>query len=277
MAKSRYAPIALKGFLAAIVCTAPWAGSAQAEVLCHISDPQDPTLNVRETPGGKVVNELKNGRVVRENERKRDPAGRTWSYVQSSHKGEWRNWGWVFSERIKCVDTDRFPREKVPFAALKQAGILPQTAPRSESLAVRCDEVPNGWGVSISSELFAAYRRRGFSRAAVCLALGSSNVNFDPETGKRLHLYEVDDIAGLRPLWVPDCYREVTIVGRGGYLIGWRPTGCTVRYHPSTGMKIEDPSTIELTAGGEAGGAADEDNRTSTISRDRLKALVSGR
>ena len=178
---------------------------------------------------------------------------------------------------LNCIDTDRFRREKVPISALKAAGIVPQTAMDTKALAIDCDEIPNGWGVSISNELFAEYKDRGFSRTAVCLALGSSDVNFDPATGKPLNLYELDDSAGLRPLWVPDCYREVSIVSRGGYLIGWRPTGCTVRYHPSTGLRIDDPSVVELAAGGEAGGAADEDNQTSTVSRDRLKALVSGR
>jgi hypothetical protein len=248
-----------------------WSSDARADVLCNIADPEDPTLNVRETPGGKVVNRLPNGRVVREDEKKG-----AWSSVSSGHRGEWRNWGWVFNQRMKCVDTNRFPRETVSVRDLKSVGILPQTAMNTKALAIGCEQIPNGWGVSISEELFGEYRRRGFSKTAACLALGSSGVNFDPETGRRLPLYDLDDGAGLRPLWVPDCYREVTVVGRGGYLIGWRPTGCTLRYHPSTGIKIDDPAVVELTAGGEAGGAADED-RPSKVSSDRLKALVSGK
>jgi len=35
----------------------------------------------------------------------------------------------------------------------------------------------------------------------------------------------------------------------------WRPTGCALRYHPSTGLPITKPELVELTSGeGELGG-----------------------
>lgn len=227
-----------------------------AETLCHIADPQDPTLNVRETPGGKVINALQNERVVREDEVKADARGKSWSRVSSSYKGDWRNWGWVFKDRLNCVDTDRFRKEQLSVASLKAAGLVPQSATNTKALPISCDQIPNGWGVSISTELFQMYRKRGFSPEAICFGLGSSWVNFDPETGQLLKLYEINgDIFGLRPLWLPDCYSQLQITGRGGYLIGWRPTGCAMRFHPSTGKRISKPELVELAAGGEAGGA----------------------
>ena len=36
---------------------------ARAE-MCRIADPTDTSLNVRDTPGGKVINKLRNGRKV---------------------------------------------------------------------------------------------------------------------------------------------------------------------------------------------------------------------
>jgi hypothetical protein len=113
----------------------------------------------------------------------------------------------------------------------------------------------------------------------MCFALGGSGVYFDPTTGQQLKLYEIhQDMFGLRPLWLPDCYREIHLTGKQAeWLIGWRPIGCTLRYHPSTGLPITNPQLVELSVGGEAGGGVDEDNRSSTVSEDRLRSLLLGR
>jgi len=50
-----------------------------------------------------------------------------------------------------------------------------------------------------------------------------------------------------------------------------------MRYHPSTGLPVESADLVELSAGGEAGGGLDEDNRSSTVSVDRARALIYGK
>jgi hypothetical protein len=259
-------------------------GAATAETLCHVADPQDQTVNVRKTPAGAVVGQLPNERVVRIDATKPDAQGRPWAEVSGSDRGDYKIWGWVIRDRLRCVDTKSFPREKLSVDVLRSAGIVPQNAWDSKNnrsgrmLPVSCDEIPNGWGVTLSNELFEEYRRRGFSRSAVCLALGGNDIHFDPQTGQRLNLYEIpDDIFGLRPAWLPDCYKSVQVVRKSGYLVAWRPTGCTIRFHPSTGLPIKNAAMVEVTAGGEAGGGVDEDNRSSTVSKDRARALVRGR
>jgi hypothetical protein len=257
----------------------PSDGFARSETWCHVSDPKDPTLNVREYPAGKVVNQLSNQRVVRLDHTQTDAAGRTWAEVSAIYHGNWRNWGWVFRKHLQCIDLASLPREKLSVNTLRAAGIVPQAVYKTQTLPVSCDEVPNGWGVTISNQLFDIYKQRGFSREAVCLALGSDDVHFDPETGRRLKLYQIsnDEFQQVRALWLPDCFKEVEIVAKGGWLVGWRPHGCTMRFHPLTGFPIDNPELVELSAGGEAGGGVDEDNQSSTVSADRLRSLVNGK
>jgi hypothetical protein len=260
--------------IACIVCVLIASPQARSEVLCNVADPNNPTLSVRESPEGASVSELRNGRVVRVDETKIDSSGRTWAQVSGVFRGDWRNWGWVSKNRLQCVDTDKFPSQSISVKVLRTAGIVSQFA--SKTLPVSCDEVIEGCGVTISRELYKAYQRRGFSRTSVCLALGGNDVYFDPETGRQLKLYHISGDEELRPIWVPNCFRSVKIVGKGGYLIGWRPTGCSMRYHPSTGLRIRNQKAVELSAGGEKGGGVDEDNRSSTVSARRARALTHG-
>jgi|SRR5271166_1664919 len=264
--------------LATLLLLLPKDGSA--DILCNVADPHDPTLNVRDSPGGTVVNYLQNERVVRIDKTRIDATGRTWAEVSGQSNADYRDWGWVFRNSLRCVDTDRFPRVKVSVAALEEAGIVPQDAIRTSRQPISCDEVPNGWGVTISRKLYENYRRRGFSNTALCFALGGWDVYFDPATGRPLSLYQLPGpyVGGPRPLWVPDCYKRIQITGRmmqGD--IPWRPTGCTLHYHPSTGRPITKPELVELSSGGPAGGGVDEDNQSSTVSEDRLRSLVNGK
>jgi hypothetical protein len=192
--------------------------------------------------------------------------------------GLWPSSGWAF-------DDSQLKVERVPMSAVKAVGIVPYHARKTGALPVDCGEVPNGWGVTISRELLETYRKRGFSRTAVCLGLGSTPVYFDPETGQQLELYDDVGMQGPRPLWLPNCFRKIQVTTckdkemRKGYLayVCWRPTGCTARFNPSTGVAIKRSQHIELVAGGEAGGGVDEDNQSSTISEDRLRSLVNGK
>lgn len=257
---------------------------ARSEVLCNVADPRDPTLNVRSSPNGSITNRLRNGRVVRIDQTKADANGKSWAEVSGIYDGDWKNWGWVFRNHLQCIETDKLSQESLSVNVLRAAGIVAENvwdAKNSRSgatLPVCRDEVPNGWGVTLSNELFEAYRQRGFTKAAVCLALGGNDVYFDPATGRQLKLYRVTgDTLSLRPIWLPDCYRTVQVIRKGGYLIGWRPTGCTMRYHPSTGLPIASQEVVELSAGGEAGGGVDEDNRSSTVSAARARELTQGK
>ena len=256
------------------------SSNGHAEIFCQISDPQDPTLNVRDSPGGSVINRLKNERVVRVDRTATDTKGRIWAEAGGIYHGNYRIWGWVFGSFLRCIDTNKFPRERISVRALQMAGIVPEGLWKTRRFPVCEGIVPNGWGVTISNELFKYYRNRGFSMMSMCIALGSDGVYFDPETGRRLNLYEIqgDTFRSLHPLWLPDCYRQIKVIAEGGYLIGWRPTGCTLRYHPSTGLPIRNPELVELSAGGEAGPGMDEDNRSSsTLTQDRLQTLLHGR
>jgi hypothetical protein len=184
-----------------------------------------------------------------------------------------------------CVNTWAFDTNNLRIihtspSALRAAGIAAQNPGNIGVLDIPCKEVPNGWGVTISKKLYNLYRKRGFSRAAVCLGLGGRGVYFDPATGRQLPLYEPFRFTGdaSAPLWLSDCYRKVKIIRVfEQYLVYWRPTGCVLRYNPSTGEPVSNPNHVELVAGGEAGSGTDEDNGGSTISDDRLRNLVEGR
>jgi hypothetical protein len=188
---------------------------------------------------------------------------------------------WLGSGR--AFEESQLKVERVPMSALKAVGIVPYHARKTGALPVCLGYVPNGWGVTISKELYEAYRLRGFSETAVCLGLGSIHVYFDPETGKQLNLYDDGGIFGVRPLWLPDCYWKAQVITckerelRGESEVCWRPIGCTVRYDPSTGLPVKHPERVELVAGGPAGGGVDEDNQSSTVSEDRLRSLVNGK
>src|SRR5262245_39906443 len=261
-------------FLFLLVAVIPREGAAQQ--LCHVADPQDPELNVRDSPGGSVINRLQNGRVVRIEEEKADSSGQAWAKVGGKYRGQWRDWGWVSRRHLRCINTKQLRTEKPSIAVLRAAGIVPQNVMSRRTLPVSCDEVPNGWGVTLSKELYDGYRRRGFSQTAICFGLGSIGVYFDPATGKQLTLYLTKDGPFPRPFWLPDCFKQVQIIGRGGGEISWRPIGCTLRYHPETGLPIDKPELVELTTGGAAGRGEDEDSRT-TVSADRAQALTQGR
>lgn len=71
-------------------------------VKCFISDSEDTALNVRDTPNGKIINRLKNGREIIIKAVRHDKKGRPWGYAIGYYKGKLRNWGWVFTASINC-------------------------------------------------------------------------------------------------------------------------------------------------------------------------------
>jgi hypothetical protein len=259
-----------------------WSEYAMAELLCHVSDPQDPTLNVRESPGGTIVNRLRNERLVTVDQTKTDDDGRTWAQVGGVIQGKYKYLGWVFRNSLKCVDDANFRIPRVTTSALWSAGIASRWDSEGDTgQSISCYPLLSD-GVTISDKIYESYRRRGFSKTALCFALGGVYVYFDPATGTRLDLYKLQkDQDGARPLWLPDCYREIVITNNESEPQrhrSWRPTGCTLRYHPSTGLPITKPELVELQSGeGELGGIPDEDYQSGTVSEDRLRSLVNGK
>ncbi|MEQ8962104.1 MAG: SH3 domain-containing protein [Coleofasciculus sp. C2-GNP5-27] len=76
----------------------------KAEMVCQVTDPTGSPLNVRDTPNGRVINALKNGREVYIHEVAYDNQGRPWVNVGGYYQGEYRIWGWVFREFISCYE-----------------------------------------------------------------------------------------------------------------------------------------------------------------------------
>ena len=78
------------------------ASQAQAQVprgTCLIADPTGTPLNVRASPGGRVVGNLYNGDYVVMRTTSRDAGGRPWALVGGT---DGSTHGWVFREFISC-------------------------------------------------------------------------------------------------------------------------------------------------------------------------------
>ena len=69
---------------------------------CLIADQSDTSLNVRDSPNGKVINRLRNGRQVEIGRTSNDGKRRPWGFATGQYQGKNRNWGWVFMEAINC-------------------------------------------------------------------------------------------------------------------------------------------------------------------------------
>ncbi len=90
MTKSMFIAAAL--FLATLV-------SAQAQV-CKVTDPTTTKLNVRDSPSGKIIGKLANGRVVYIADTDYDYKGKPWVLVFDAKTD--RYLGWVFREFVSC-------------------------------------------------------------------------------------------------------------------------------------------------------------------------------
>lgn len=83
--------------LAAIVAG---ASAVEAQTRCRIMDPTGTPLNIRATPGGRVVGQLPNGMLVNRAETVRDERGRPWVFLHSRETGD--PIGWVYREFVAC-------------------------------------------------------------------------------------------------------------------------------------------------------------------------------
>lgn len=249
----------------ALTIAPPPARSAGEE--CVIADPEDTSLNVRNAPGGKVVNRLRNGRKVVIQELGYDAKARPWANISGYYEGEWRDWGWVFHRYLDCGGTsDAMPEQKPGFplvftraADVRPLGlVLAGYGPDGYTVKQfpnRCHYYGDGGNsVSFSQTLLRHYEARGFTQSSLCMAL-ISGILFDPETGTRLPSYLVVDAKSLRqygvaeagvlseelPLDVPACFAR-----------GVPYTDCTFNYHPKTGAKLSSDTREWYAATGRA-------------------------
>ncbi|NES71879.1 MAG: SH3 domain-containing protein [Okeania sp. SIO2D1] len=77
---------------------------AKAENVCEVTDPTGTPLNVRDTPNGRVINALRNGRELYIIAIAYDRKNRPWAKVGGYYQGEYRIWGWVSREFISCYN-----------------------------------------------------------------------------------------------------------------------------------------------------------------------------
>lgn len=97
-------------------------GSASAKEVCKVADPTGATLNVRDTPNGKVINALKNGRVIEILDSGSDAQKRSWVKVGGSYQGKYRVWGWVIYQSIKCERELFIPSNSTLHSPVKSKG-----------------------------------------------------------------------------------------------------------------------------------------------------------
>ena len=69
---------------------------------CIVLAPYDSAENIRLSPNGRVINRLRNGRVVHVEHTRYDYQGRPWAYVEGAYQGRWRRWGYIFTESLRC-------------------------------------------------------------------------------------------------------------------------------------------------------------------------------
>ena len=69
---------------------------------CTVLDRYDTSANVRATPNGQLINALRNGRSVNVERYGNDIQGRPWAYVSGWYKGEYRYWGWIIMDSLRC-------------------------------------------------------------------------------------------------------------------------------------------------------------------------------
>ncbi|MGL5114849.1 MAG: peptide-binding protein [Beijerinckiaceae bacterium] len=77
----------------------PMLGGTAKASECLVSDPTGTPLNVRATPGGRIVGQLLNGSWVRMIGTVDDRAGRRWAELQTNR---FDRTVWVFREFVSC-------------------------------------------------------------------------------------------------------------------------------------------------------------------------------
>ena len=146
-----------------------------------------------------------------------------------------------------------------------------------------CPYQGEGYTFSLSPSLISNFKQRGFSLRTMCLALGSSNLKFDPESGAALARYQLPGYGNNTDyqfaIRIPDCLKRVRIIKDQHFEIKWAPSACNIKYNPEDGLEISKSSSVNLLTGGPAGEAPSEvaaSARSSTSSAE-LGALMRSR
>jgi hypothetical protein len=69
---------------------------------CRVLNRSYRSAKILASPNGEEINALRNGRVVDILEYDRDYRGRPWAYVSGWYNGEYRYWGWIRMDYLKC-------------------------------------------------------------------------------------------------------------------------------------------------------------------------------
>lgn len=195
--------------------------------------------------------------------------------------------GWISSccielkSKLTSLSPAGATKETVRQEDMRRHGVAWNVVGPVSRLPVECPYQGEGWTISFSREFYQMYVGRGFSLKALCLALASENVRFDPETGAPLKCYRLADWedGGCFPFYISDCFKSAQVIsGNGTAEQQWRPTGCTLRFDPKTGRKVQRESDVTLFTGGGAGDVPDENSPTRTSIDDaRLGRFMSGK
>lgn len=196
--------------------------------------------------------------------------------------------------------TADFPIVITDQSQLNEFGIATDFFSDNTALAIfdhECFDIGGGQThFSLSDERVVRYERRGVSFDNLCLASGSGQIRFNPETGERLPTFVM--LAEWDGVWVrsfeflldvPDCFgrgqEEISYYGDQARL---QPLGCDIRFHPWAGRPMSPDETaffnaraflhIEGSAGGstlDGNDLAADSNRRATAARiEALKLML---
>lgn len=242
---------------------------------CLVADPTGTPLNVRQGPKGQILSTLRNGEGVVLGSP--DESNRAWTTVFQVRGEQLAQLGTVWRKFIDC-DGERQPRKTYPVffrdpSQLVEIGVAWFDVRRTQAFASRqagfkeCPYQGEAHTISLSQDIIASHKERGFSLAKLCLMLATGSVRYDPDTGERLPTYlfagwpDYGFFSEEFLLKVPSCFKSGAISGMGTYWHKFTPSGCQLNYHPWTGRRLSPTeakvyaANLIISAGGEAGGS----------------------
>lgn len=94
----------IRVFFSVVILIVAGVQVAKAEQ-CKVTDPTGTPLNVRASPNGKILQTVKNGTIVYEEQTAFDSKNRAWVQISRSTRNGRKILGWVFREFISCYST----------------------------------------------------------------------------------------------------------------------------------------------------------------------------
>lgn len=76
--------------------------NTKTERVCKVIDSTGTPLNIRDTPNGKTINQLKKGKEVYVLETAKDQQNQSWVKIAGYHESKYRTWGWAIKKYINC-------------------------------------------------------------------------------------------------------------------------------------------------------------------------------